>query len=87
MSYRQLQLTAVVKRLTFKTSFLEIYPSEKCEVDIFKFVGDDLLQEMNHIKKKLKYQAFLKCVLDFQLRSHEKYLKPLVQIFKGIGIS
>lgn len=34
-----------------------------------------------HIRK-LKFSQFMKCVLDFQLKNHEKLLKPLVLCFK-----
>lgn len=33
-------------------------------------------------KLKLKFTVFLKTVLDFQLKNHEKLLKPLVDVFK-----
>lgn len=33
--------------------------------------------------RKLKFSYFLKCVLDFQLKNHEKLLKPLVRSFKN----
>lgn len=32
--------------------------------------------------RKLKFSQFLKCVLDFQLKNHERLLKPLVRSFK-----
>lgn len=37
---------------------------------------------MEKEKKRIKFQPFVKCVLDYQLKSHEKYLKPLVQAFR-----
>lgn len=33
-------------------------------------------------KPKIKFNVFLKTVLDFQLKNHEKLLKPLVRVFK-----
>lgn len=33
--------------------------------------------------RKLRFSQFLKCVLDFQLKNHEKLLKPLVRSFKN----
>ena len=35
---------------------------------------------------KLKFAVFLKCVLDFQLREHEKFLGFFVQVFKGADV-
>ena len=31
---------------------------------------------------KLKFAVFLKCVLDFQLKEHEKFLGYFVNVFK-----
>jgi hypothetical protein len=39
---------------------------------------------MEKEKKRIKFNAFVKSILDFQLRSHEKYLKPLVQVFRSV---
>ncbi|CAK60189.1 unnamed protein product (macronuclear) [Paramecium tetraurelia] len=39
-----------------------------------------LLQEKD--RYKLEYQVFQKIILDFQLKSHEKYLKKFIVIFK-----
>lgn len=33
-------------------------------------------------KKKIKFSRFSQAVLDFQLKNHEKLLKPLVSIFR-----
>lgn len=35
------------------------------------------------IVRKLKFSQFIKCVLDFQLKNHQKLLKPLVKSFKN----
>ena len=38
----------------------------------------------DHVKKKsIKFALFLQTVLDFQLKNHEKLLKPLVNVFKA----
>jgi len=34
----------------------------------------------------LKFAVFLKCVLDFQLKEHEKFLAPFVQIYKRVDV-
>lgn len=34
-------------------------------------------------KKKIKFTIFLQTVLNFQLRNHERLLKPLTVIFKS----
>ena len=33
---------------------------------------------------KLKFAVFLKCVLDFQLKEHEKFLAYFVLLFKKV---
>ena len=33
---------------------------------------------------KLKFGVFLKCVLDFQLKEHEKFLSHFVQVYKRV---
>ena len=33
---------------------------------------------------KLKFAVFLKCVLDFQLKEHEKFLGYFVNVFKRV---
>lgn len=33
---------------------------------------------------KLKFAVFLKCVLDFQLKEHEKFLGHFTQMFKRV---
>lgn len=35
---------------------------------------------------KLKFAVFLKCVLDFQLKEHEKFLGHFTQMFKRVDI-
>lgn len=37
-------------------------------------------------RNKLKFNQFLKCVLDFQLREHEKFLAFFVQQFKQVDL-
>ena len=39
-------------------------------------------KEQQPSKKKIRFSLFLQTVLDFQLKNHEKLLKPLIQIFK-----
>ena len=39
-------------------------------------------REQLQSKKKIKFSAFLQTVLDFQLKNHEKLLKPLIQVFR-----
>lgn len=34
-------------------------------------------------KKTIKFSLFLQTVLDFQLKNHEKLLKPLIKAFRG----
>ena len=38
--------------------------------------------QQNPEASKLKFSVFLKCVLDFQLKEHEKFLAFFVQVFK-----
>lgn len=38
--------------------------------------------DIQRSKLKIKYGIFLKAVLDFQLKNHEKLIKPFVQVFK-----
>ena len=33
---------------------------------------------------KLKFHVFMKCVLDFQLREHEKFLGHFIAMFKRV---
>ncbi len=34
------------------------------------------------MKRKIKFSSFLQCVLDFQMKNHEKLLRPLIRVFK-----
>ncbi|CAD8102390.1 unnamed protein product [Paramecium primaurelia] len=43
---------------------------------------EQLMQLQEKDKYKLEYQVFQKIILDFQLKSHEKYLKKFIVIFK-----
>ncbi|CAD8202164.1 unnamed protein product [Paramecium pentaurelia] len=43
---------------------------------------EQLIQLQEKDKYKLEYQVFQKIILDFQLKSHEKYLKKFIVIFK-----
>ena len=42
--------------------------------------------QQNPEASKLKFSVFLKCVLDFQLKEHEKFLGYFVQIFKRADV-
>jgi hypothetical protein len=35
-------------------------------------------------KPRIEYWLFQKLILDFQLRSHEKYLKRFIQLFRTV---
>lgn len=39
-------------------------------------------EQVQNKKKFIKFALFLQTVLDFQLKNHEKLLKPLVNVFK-----
>ena len=41
-------------------------------------------QQNNLEASKLKFSVFLKCVLDFQLKEHEKFLSYFVSMFKKV---
>lgn len=41
-------------------------------------------QETSSTKDKLKFSLFLKTVLDFQLREHEKFLAPFAEHFRAM---
>ena len=41
-------------------------------------------QAQNLEASKLKFGVFLKCVLDFQLKEHEKFLGYFVSLFKKV---
>ena len=41
-------------------------------------------QQNNLEASKLKFSVFLKCVLDFQLKEHEKFLSYFVSVFKKV---
>ena len=43
-------------------------------------------QQNNGDASKLKFAVFLKCVLDFQLKEHEKFLAYFVAIYKKVDV-
>jgi len=45
---------------------------------------NELQKDQTPEASKLKFQTFLKCVLDFQLREHEKFLSYFIMNFKQI---
>jgi len=52
--------------------------------DKAKLSREEKLQLMANKDQKLFFSEFMKCVLDFQLAEHEKFLKKFRQIFKTI---
>ena len=49
-----------------------------------KLTREELALVNQNVEEKINFQVFLKIVLDFQLKSHEKYLQKFVSLFKEI---
>ncbi len=45
-----------------------------------------MLWDSRRTEPRLLFKEFLKAVLDFQLREHEKFLKRFLEVFRGVDL-